>query len=140
MARKRKALGRFDMPPFDWHGKAEGKRIVWEDEGELMWLEPYGRDCLRFRSSKDIRLHEDLNWNLLPPGEDEATVTVTAEKAVIRNGKITAEVLGDGTVNYYNSQGESLLRESWIDQREITVQGPRIPRNFQRGVRHGPVL
>ena len=86
-----------------------------------MWLEPYGRDCLRFRSSKDIRLHEDLNWNLLPPGEDEATVTVTAEKAVIRNGKITAEVLGDGTVNYYNSQGESLLRESWIDQREITV-------------------
>jgi alpha-D-xyloside xylohydrolase len=84
-AKERKVLGRFDAPPFDWHGSVDGTRIIWEDEGELMWLEPYGRNCLRFRSSKNIQIHEDLTCTLLPPGENQALVEGTEETAVIRN-------------------------------------------------------
>jgi alpha-D-xyloside xylohydrolase len=114
-------MGRFDIPLFKGHGWIEGKRILWEGEGDLMWLEPYGKDSLRFRSAKSLHIHEDLDWTLLPPAKDDAVIEVTDEKAVIRNGKIRAEVFGNGTVNYYNQKGESLLREFWIDEREITV-------------------
>ena len=114
-------MGRFDRPPFTGNGWVEEKRILWEGEGEVMWLEPYGKDSLRFRASKSLHIQEDLNWTLLPPGSDEAVVEVSEEKAIIRNGKISAEVWGDGTVNYFDHTGKSLLREFWIDQREITI-------------------
>lgn len=114
-------MGRFDRPPFEGNGWVEGKRIYWEGEGEVMWLEPYGADSLRFRASKSLHIREDLNWTLLPPGKDSARIEVSAEKAVLRNGKIRAEVYGDGTVIYYDHGGKPLLEEYWIDQREITV-------------------
>jgi alpha-D-xyloside xylohydrolase len=114
-------MGRFDIPPFKGNGWVEGKRVYWEGEGEIMWLEPYGRNSLRFRASKSLRIQEDLNWTLLPPGTDEAVIELTDEKAVIKNGKIQAEVFGNGTVNYYNQKGEVLLKEYWQDAREITV-------------------
>ena len=114
-------MGRFDRPLFTGNGWVEGKRICWEGEGEIMWLEAYGPDSLRFRASKSLHIQEDLDWTLLPPGEDRAAIEVTAQKAVITNGKISAEVLGDGTVNYFDHTGKSLLRESWIDEREFTI-------------------
>lgn len=114
-------MGRFDLPVFEGNGWVEGKRIFWEGEGEVMWLEPYGKNSLRFRSSKSLHIKEDLDWNLLPPNEDEAEIEILKEKAIIRNGKIWAEVLGNGTVNYYDHTGKSLLREFWIDEREMTA-------------------
>ena len=114
-------MGRFDRPLFKGNGWVEGKRIFWEGEGDLMVLEPYGKNALRFRSTKSLHIDYDLNWTLLPPGEDEATVEVRDDKAILRNGRIYAEVFGDGSVDYYNDKGESLLKEYWIDSREITV-------------------
>jgi alpha-D-xyloside xylohydrolase len=114
-------MGRFDRPPFKGNGWVEGKRICWEGEGEVMWLEPYGADSLRFRSSRSLHVKEDLDWTLLAPNRDSATIEVTEHKAVIRNGKIRAEVYGDGTVNYFDASGRPLIEEWWVDQREITV-------------------
>ncbi len=114
-------MGRFDRPAFKGNGWVEGNRICWEGEGEVMWLEPYGESSLRFRSSKSLHIREDLDWTLLPPRKDGAVVEVSDEKAVIRNGKIRADVYGDGTVNYFDQAGRPLIEESWIDQREITV-------------------
>lgn len=115
-------MAKFVKYPFSKGGWVEGKRICWEGEGDLMWLEPYGKNSLRLRSTKSLHIHEDLNWTLLPPGSDEAVIEVSEFKAVITNGKISAEVLGDGTVNYYDHTGKSLLREYWIDEREGTVK------------------
>jgi len=114
-------MGKFDRPDFAGHGWVEGKRIFWEGEGEVLWLEPYGRDALRFRASKSLRIREDRDWTLLPPGADEAVIEVGPKKAVISNGRIRAEVSGDGSVDYFDGTGRALLRESWIDEREITV-------------------
>ena len=38
-----------------YEGKTEGNRIIWETAGELVYIEPYGRDAIRFRSSKSLR-------------------------------------------------------------------------------------
>ena len=117
----RRKLGRFELSPFDWRGKVEGKRIIWENEGEIMWLEPYGKDSLRFRSTRSLHIDTDLNWTLLPPQEDQAEISVDEECATIKNGKITAKVDGDGGIRYYNEKGDLILSEYWIDKRESTV-------------------
>ena len=115
-------MGRFDRPPFEGSGWVEGNRICWEGEGEVLWLEPYGKDSIRVRASKSLRIQEDLNWTLLPPEKnDTAKITVTKEKAVMVNGKLTAHVWGDGSVDFFDGKGKALLREYWIDSREITI-------------------
>ena len=121
----------YTSPAFDRFGHIEGKRIIWEAEGDLFWLEPYGKNSLRFRSSRSLHIREDLNWTLLAPESDDAAVTITGGKALIKNGSIQAEVLGDGTVNYYNSQGKALLKESWLDMREEANFSVRKAREYE---------
>jgi len=114
-------MASFEKKMFEGRGWVDGKRICWEGDGDLIWLEPYGKNSLRLRSGKSLHIREDLNWTLLPPCEDSATITITREKATLKNGEISAEVLGDGTVNYYNQDGRPLLKEFWIDEREGTI-------------------
>ena len=103
--------------PFE--GRIEGKRLIWEGEGEIFWLEPYGRDVFRFRGSRSLRIDETLNWTLLDAPEDDRTeIEILETKAVIRNGRIMAEVESDGTVRYFRD-GKVILEESWLDFREI---------------------
>jgi alpha-D-xyloside xylohydrolase len=97
--------------------RIEGSRIVWEYEGEILWLEPYGENCLRFRSTKSSTMVEN-DWTLLPQEQCVVQIEVDNNKAIIVNGMIKGEILGDGTVNYYDSKGKALLREYWRDRRE----------------------
>ena len=111
----------YTIPKYE--GKTEGQRIIWETAGELVYIEPYGKDRIRFRSSKSLHIDEDLNWTLLPaPEEPEVQIKVSDEKAVLVNGKITVSITGDGTVTYYQTQtGRVLLEEYWIDGRVHTA-------------------
>jgi len=97
--------------------KVTGSRIMWECEGEILWLEPYGENCLRFRSTKGPSMVEN-DWNLLPQGECKVEIAVTDARATMVNGNICGEILADGTVNYYNGEGKPILREYWLDRRE----------------------
>lgn len=111
----------YTIPKYE--GKTEGSRIIWETAGELVYIEPYGKDRIRFRSSKSLHIDEGLNWTLLPaPEEPEVQITVSDEKAVMVNGKITISITGDGTVTYYETHtGRTLLEEYWIDGRVHTA-------------------
>jgi alpha-D-xyloside xylohydrolase len=108
----------------------KGDAVYWEGEGELLKLEPWGENALRFRASKRLEIPEE-DWSLLPPGKHRALVEREDEKIVIRNGKIGAEVLINGTVNYFDAGGEYLLEEYWIDKRE-----ERVPHRRAREYRH----
>lgn len=111
----------YTIPKYE--GKTEGNRIIWETAGELVYIEPYGKERIRFRSSKSLHIDEGLNWTLLPaPEEPEVQITVSDEKTVLVNGKITVSITGDGTVTYYETQtGLILLEEYWIDGRVHTA-------------------
>jgi len=113
-----------------FEGIVEGKRIIWEGEGEVAWLEPYGPDAIRFRSSRSLRIDENLNWTLLPPTPDQAEICVEENRAVLKNGKLSAEILADGTVNYYKADGTPLLKESWKDFR-VSMAPIRKAREFR---------
>jgi len=106
-----------------YEGKTEGNRIIWETAGELVYIEPYGRDAIRFRSSKSLRIDEALNWTLEEPASPEGVIIESDdEKACMTNGKIQVTITGDGTVTYRNtSTGKVLLEEYWIDGRVHTA-------------------
>ena len=71
-----------------YEGKTEGNRIIWETAGELVYIEPYGRDAIRFRSSKSLRIDEALNWTLEEPASPEGVIIeADDEKACMTNGR-----------------------------------------------------
>jgi alpha-D-xyloside xylohydrolase len=108
-------------PKFE--GKQQGNRLVWETEGEIVYLEPYGNDAIRFRSSKSLRIDETLNWTLLEPQKAEnVSIRMDEKKGVLQNGKLTVEITGDGTVTYTDNRANKvLLEEYWIDGRAHTA-------------------
>ncbi len=108
-------------PKFD--GIREGNRIIWETAGELVYIEPYGNDAIRFRSSKSLYIDENLNWTLLETKEAEnVRIVMDEDKARLYNGRIMAQITGDGTVTYFNTETmDILLEESWIDGRVHTA-------------------
>ena len=108
------------VPEFD--GIRDGNRIVLMLAGEIVYLEPYGKNAIRFRASKSLRIDTGLNWNLLSVEECIPEIIISKEKGILVNGNITAEITGDGTVEYYRtSDHELLLAESWIDGRVHTA-------------------
>lgn len=109
------------VPKFE--GYREGGRLIWETEGEAVWIEPYGENAIRFRSSKSLRIDEAVNWTLLPPQPcADAETTISEKKGTVRSGILTAEITGDGTVTFINNRtGKILLEEYWIDGRVHTA-------------------
>lgn len=112
----------------------EGNCLYWEGEGELVRIEPWGPSAIRFRGSKSLNISEE-NWTLLEPPEDapeEAPeIHRQEDRLMMKNGAITVELLRNGTVNYFDSEGEALLQEFWIDKRE-----ERAPLRRAREYRH----
>lgn len=87
-------------------------RLQWEDNGELFWIDPFGPNTIRFRSSRSLRISEE-NWNLLPQPKTQLEITINEDKAIVKNGKIKVEIVsGDGRVKYLNDRDEVLLHES----------------------------
>jgi alpha-D-xyloside xylohydrolase len=88
-------------------------RLQWENEGELYWLDAFGPDALRFRSSKSLRI-TDQDWNLLPQPDVHLDISISEGKAVVKNGKIRAEIESRrGRITYLNDKNEVLLREAY---------------------------
>jgi alpha-D-xyloside xylohydrolase len=87
-------------------------RLQWEDEGELYWIDAFGPDALRFRGSKSLRI-SDEDWNLLPQQDTQLEITITKDKAVVKNGRIRAEIAARrGRITYLNDKDEVLLKEA----------------------------
>ncbi|WP_372807370.1 TIM-barrel domain-containing protein [Pontiella sp.] len=106
-------------------------RLQWQSQGELFWIDAFGPDALRFRSSKSLRI-TDQDWNLLPQPESKLEISIGPRAATVKNGKITAEVQARrGRITYRNEKGEVLLREA------IHAHHPQFARQFKtRGSDH----
>jgi alpha-D-xyloside xylohydrolase len=88
-------------------------RLQWENEGEIYWIDALGPDALRFRSSKSLRI-TDEDWNLLPQNFVQLEISISENKAIVKNGKIRAEIESRrGRITYLNDKDEVLLREAY---------------------------
>jgi len=100
-------------------------RLQWENEGELFWIDAFGPDVLRFRGSKSLRITNE-DWNLLPQPDVQLEISISKDKAVVKNGKIRAEIVARrGRITYLNDKDEVLLREA------IHYHHPHFARQFK---------
>lgn len=95
----------------------EGNKIIFQRRDELTVVEPYGRDCIRCRSTKNGRIREE-NWTLLEPGEAPECVIYGDEKlAKLTNGRIAVQVdVGNpwyGGIFTYYRDGVQILRTKY---------------------------
>lgn len=56
-----------------------GNRIIFQKRDETAVLEPWGKDCLRFRSSPNSKI-TDENWNLLDQPETKCSIKVVKKR------------------------------------------------------------
>ncbi len=99
--------------------------LQWEDEGELFRIEAWGKNALRFRSSKSLRI-TDENWNLLPQSDVQLSISISKNMAIVSNGRIRAEIESRrGRITYFNDKNEVLLREA------IHYHHPQFARQFR---------
>ncbi|WP_100398770.1 glycoside hydrolase family 31 protein [Bacillus sp. FJAT-44742] len=90
--------------------KVENQRLVRLYDSEKLWVEPWGENSFRVRATH-MEAMQNENWALLPPEDFEADIRIYEEKAVIKNGKISAEITNGGKITFFNSKGEILLEE-----------------------------
>lgn len=88
--------------------------ILFERRDELTVIEPYGVNCLRYRSTRNIKI-SDENWTLLPPAtEDKCKIVGDESQATITNGDISVTMTAGGgwvgsSLTYYR-KGKQILR------------------------------
>lgn len=117
----------------------EGQRLIGRVGSETLWIEPWGKNSLRVRVTKERQM-DGNDWALIDQPEttnahihieevalvepwiapeEKEQATVIRQKATLINGKIKAAVNEEGWLSFYNDKGEVLLEEYWRDRNRI---------------------
>ena len=99
----------------------KGNKLIIRGQGEIIWLEPFGEDSLRVRATRGKEIVKK-DWALLPQPEVSADIVIDPDKAVITNGRLSAEVGSTGEIRFVDVVGrKTLLEELWIDHRVMNA-------------------
>lgn len=90
--------------------KIEGNILIRNYDCEKLRIEPWGKNSLRIRSTKQSEF-KDNDWALLPQENCDVKIKVDGNEASIENGKITAHIDSGGKIIFYNQKGDILLEE-----------------------------
>lgn len=90
----------------------QGNKLIREYDSEVLWIEPWGKNSLRVRATKNAEMTAQ-DWALLEPEKCDAQIAIDGQRATIKNGKIKAELNEFGWLTFYNQKGEKLLEECW---------------------------
>lgn len=93
-------------------------RLIVTDNNEKLWIEAWGENALRVRSTKIAQMPPE-NWALEEPHTAKAEITITDTEATVVNGKITAKVKKSGKIMFYNQNGKLLLEEFVRNRRDV---------------------
>ena len=93
-------------------------KLVFHYDAEELWIEPWGKNALRIRASKNESISSE-KWALLKVEREEVYIELKEDNASIQNGKIKAVVTKFGKIMIYNQKGELLLEEYNRNCRDI---------------------
>ncbi len=122
----------------------DGNRLVHRLGNEILCIEPWGKDGLRVRATVGPEILE-TPWALTEPVGGEATIDLTEDAAVIRNGKISARVqeifTQSGYLQFFRHTGDRV--ETILREQDYVVHahnpGTRIYRPAPDGLAHTEV-
>lgn len=94
------------------------QRLCFSYDAEQLWIEPWGPNALRVRSTKQAEMPPQ-NWALEMnvEAQDDVCVIITKDQASITNGKIKAIVSLVGKLTMYNTVTKTLLLEEYARNR-----------------------
>ena len=99
----------------------EGSALIYHYDAETLRIEPWGRNALRVRATKQAALTED-NWALSVPVPELTTeIRIENKEAQITNGRITARVTRAGKLSFLNAGGKVLLDEYLRNRKDVTA-------------------
>lgn len=87
----------------------QGNNLLLQRDKELVLLEPWGENCLRFRGTPSTEIHEE-NWNLMPQSDCKCNIEIGEKEATITNGNLTATLNAQGKVTF-SMNGKKILEE-----------------------------
>ncbi|KFY29506.1 hypothetical protein V493_02325 [Pseudogymnoascus sp. VKM F-4281 (FW-2241)] len=93
-------------------------RLVFHYDAEEMWLEPWGKNSLRVRATKQNCMPTN-NWALQAVPPSQCQISITDSLGTITNGKIRACVTKLGKLTVVNSDGKLLLEEYTRNRRDL---------------------
>lgn len=96
--------------------KSDGNRLIWEYDGEKVWIEAWGENSLRFRCTKENEMPRDRDWALMQQENMKAHIEINQNQASITNGKITCFIDKHGMVKYVNDKNQVVFSERWQDR------------------------
>lgn len=106
--------------------KQEHGRLIYHYDAEELWIEPWGKNAVRVRATKNAQMPLD-DWALLPKsendleeGEKEIRIRVTEAGGELINGKLKVFLTQGGKITIQNQNGKVLLEEYWRNRRDVT--------------------
>ncbi|KAL2871434.1 glycoside hydrolase family 31 protein [Aspergillus lucknowensis] len=94
-------------------------KLVYTFDAETLWIEPWGPNALRIRSTR-AREMPAQNWALLTPSSSAWTVEIDRQgSGHVRNGKIQATISRAGKIEVRNAKGELLLEEYTRNRKDV---------------------
>lgn len=89
-----------------------GARLVWRLKEQILWLEPWGKDSIRVRSTVLAEMPKH-DWSLLPSKNSSVKISINGPEASFVSGKLTATVDGkSGRVRFFKTgRSEPLCEE-----------------------------
>lgn len=107
-------------------------KIHFSREGEVLQVEAYGEDVIRVRAA--VGEIQDENWTLLPAEACRAEIfSLDGGGAILKNGKLQAEITKAGKLTFRNDSGKVLLEEHWTAERDLDA---RVLRHSPYGLTH----
>lgn len=96
----------------------EQNRLIHTYDNERLWIEPWGRNSLRIRSTCYPDMSRNNGALLDKKSEEDATIKINETEASIQNGNIKAVITQRKTIQFYN-QYDELVLEEYIRQRAV---------------------
>ena len=93
--------------------RKQDKRLVWEFDHQLLWIEAWGKNSLRVRGTCLAEVDETKAGALLSPDASPAEIHSDPGHGTITNGRLTATIHDRGRVTFTNRAGVVLLDERW---------------------------
>lgn len=97
----------------------EENRLIRKYDCEKLWIEAWGENSLRIRSTMEAEMDESRDWALLAQKSCKAEISVNGDEASIQNGKIRAEIDAGGKITFYNQKNEIILEEYVRNRKNI---------------------
>jgi alpha-D-xyloside xylohydrolase len=95
-------------------------RLIYRYDTEKLWIEPWGKNSLRVRSTKMAEMPPE-DWALLPQESCAVEIKIEESGASLKNGGIELRINRAGKITIYNSRGEILLDEYLRNRRDINA-------------------